>query len=125
MFPHGNGPDHSKSHGTPQSIAENASLSDRSTQTDPGVWTPVANRKDLHHSKTPSAPEKVRKRCPHWETWISTLQMFGVPEISTGGLKSMKGKLLQRNVIILWTRGCKVMTLPVSVYRFKPEVDVA
>ncbi|XP_026769364.1 RAS guanyl-releasing protein 4 isoform X1 [Pangasianodon hypophthalmus] len=58
VFPHGNGPDHSKSHSTPQSIAENASLSDRSTQTDPGVWTPVANRRDLHHSKTPSPTEK-------------------------------------------------------------------
>ncbi|XP_060779340.1 RAS guanyl-releasing protein 4 isoform X2 [Neoarius graeffei] len=58
VFPQGNGPDHSKSHGTPQSIAENASLSDRSTQTDPGVWTPVANRRDLHHSKNPSHNEK-------------------------------------------------------------------
>ncbi|KAK3548573.1 hypothetical protein QTP70_014492 [Hemibagrus guttatus] len=56
VFPHG--PDHSKIHTIPQSIAENSLLSDRSTQTDPGVWTPVANRKDLHHSKTLSTTEK-------------------------------------------------------------------
>ncbi|TST73065.1 RAS guanyl-releasing protein 1 [Bagarius yarrelli] len=51
VFPHG--PDHSKSHTSSQSIAENTLLSDRSTQTDPGVWTPVANRRDLQHFRTP------------------------------------------------------------------------
>lgn len=94
MFPHGNGPDHSKSHTTPQSIAENASLLDRSTQTDPGVWTPVANRRDLYHSKTPSFAEKVRKRCPRCEMWISTVMMSGVPESLDSGPLSMKGKII-------------------------------
>ncbi|XP_072550743.1 RAS guanyl-releasing protein 4 isoform X1 [Salminus brasiliensis] len=46
VFPHGNGSENSKGHTSPESDAEGAMLSDRSTQTDPGVWTPeVANRK--------------------------------------------------------------------------------
>ncbi|KAM9481786.1 RAS guanyl-releasing protein 4 isoform 1-T1 [Clarias gariepinus] len=58
VFPHGNATEHSKSQNTPQNIAENSSLLDRSTQTDPGVWTPVGNRKDPHHSKSLSPTEK-------------------------------------------------------------------
>uniref|UniRef100_W5KAV7 RAS guanyl releasing protein 4 n=1 Tax=Astyanax mexicanus TaxID=7994 RepID=W5KAV7_ASTMX len=46
VFPHGNGSEISKGLAGPECDAEGAMLSDRSTQTDPGVWTPdVANRK--------------------------------------------------------------------------------
>uniref|UniRef100_A0A8B9JX21 RAS guanyl releasing protein 4 n=1 Tax=Astyanax mexicanus TaxID=7994 RepID=A0A8B9JX21_ASTMX len=44
VFPHGNGSEISKGLAGPECDAEGAMLSDRSTQTDPGVWTPdVAN----------------------------------------------------------------------------------
>ncbi|KAK2894843.1 hypothetical protein Q8A67_012072 [Cirrhinus molitorella] len=46
VFPNGNGSEHSKGQTSSDSDAEAATLSDRSTQTDPGVWTPVAKRKD-------------------------------------------------------------------------------
>ncbi|KAL7878377.1 hypothetical protein AOLI_G00093510 [Acnodon oligacanthus] len=62
VFPHGNGSENSKGHTSPESDAEGNTLSDRSTQTDPGVWTPeVANRK-LHSPVERSAtlPARIR-----------------------------------------------------------------
>uniref|UniRef100_A0A3B4DGW0 RAS guanyl releasing protein 4 n=1 Tax=Pygocentrus nattereri TaxID=42514 RepID=A0A3B4DGW0_PYGNA len=62
VFPHGNGSENSKGHTSPESDAEGNTLSDRSTQTDPGVWTPeVANRK-LH-----SPVERVRIDVCAWQ----------------------------------------------------------
>lgn len=58
VFPHGNGSNHSKAHTLPQNNAESTTLSDRSTQTEPGVWTPVRNQKDQQPIKPPSALEK-------------------------------------------------------------------
>ncbi|KAL6478656.1 hypothetical protein MHYP_G00120890 [Metynnis hypsauchen] len=62
VFPHGNGSENSKGHTSPESDAEGNTLSDRSTQTDPGVWTPeVANRK-LHSPVERSATLPARMR---------------------------------------------------------------
>uniref|UniRef100_A0A672S0U8 RAS guanyl-releasing protein 1-like n=1 Tax=Sinocyclocheilus grahami TaxID=75366 RepID=A0A672S0U8_SINGR len=60
VFPNGNGSEHSKGQTSSDSDAEAATLSDRSTQTDPGVWTPVAKRKDRLPSQKQHPPlEKV------------------------------------------------------------------
>lgn len=60
VFPNGNESEHSKGQTSSDSDAEAATLSDRSTQTDPGVWTPVAKRKDRLHSQKQHPPlEKV------------------------------------------------------------------
>uniref|UniRef100_A0A9J8D3Y8 RAS guanyl releasing protein 4 n=2 Tax=Cyprinus carpio TaxID=7962 RepID=A0A9J8D3Y8_CYPCA len=56
VFPNGNGSEHSKGQTSSDSDAEAATLSDRSTQTDPGVWTPVAKRKDRLSSKKQRPP---------------------------------------------------------------------
>ncbi|XP_062860505.1 RAS guanyl-releasing protein 4 [Trichomycterus rosablanca] len=58
VFPHQNGPDHSKADTTSQSNLENSTLSDRSTQTEPGVWTPVSNQRGQCQSKPVSPTEK-------------------------------------------------------------------
>ncbi|XP_043120577.1 RAS guanyl-releasing protein 4 isoform X2 [Puntigrus tetrazona] len=55
VFPNGNGSEHSKGQTSSDSDAE-ATLSDRSTQTDPGVWTPVAKRKDRLPSQKQHPP---------------------------------------------------------------------
>ncbi|KAK1785099.1 hypothetical protein P4O66_018530, partial [Electrophorus voltai] len=56
VFPHGNGSEPLKGRSTPDSDAEGAILSDRSTQTEPGVWTPeTVNRKE-HHPYKPHSP---------------------------------------------------------------------
>ncbi|XP_016431339.1 RAS guanyl-releasing protein 1-like isoform X2 [Sinocyclocheilus rhinocerous] len=56
VFPNGNGSEHSKGQTSSDSDAEAATLSDRSTQTDPGVWTPVAKRKDRLPSQKQHPP---------------------------------------------------------------------
>ncbi|XP_059362277.1 RAS guanyl-releasing protein 1-like [Carassius carassius] len=56
VFPNGNGSEHSKGQTSSDSDAEAATLSDRSTQTDPGVWTPVAKRKDRLPSQKKRPP---------------------------------------------------------------------
>ncbi|XP_073706450.1 RAS guanyl-releasing protein 4 isoform X1 [Garra rufa] len=59
VFPNGNGSEHSKGQTSSDSDAE-ATLSDRSTQTDPGDWTPVAKRKERISSKKQHPPlEKI------------------------------------------------------------------
>ncbi|XP_073706451.1 RAS guanyl-releasing protein 4 isoform X2 [Garra rufa] len=55
VFPNGNGSEHSKGQTSSDSDAE-ATLSDRSTQTDPGDWTPVAKRKERISSKKQHPP---------------------------------------------------------------------
>ncbi|XP_056126188.1 RAS guanyl-releasing protein 4 isoform X1 [Rhinichthys klamathensis goyatoka] len=60
VFPNGNRSESSKGQTSSDSDAEAATLSDRSTQTDPGVWTPVAKRKDRLHSQKQHPPlEKI------------------------------------------------------------------
>ncbi|XP_050990745.1 RAS guanyl-releasing protein 4 isoform X4 [Labeo rohita] len=60
VFPNGNGSEHSKGQTSSDSDAEAATLSDRSTQTDPGVWTPVAKRKERVSSQKKHPPlEKI------------------------------------------------------------------
>ncbi|XP_051725439.1 RAS guanyl-releasing protein 4 isoform X5 [Ctenopharyngodon idella] len=60
VFPNGNRSENSKGQTSSDSDAEAATLSDRSTQTDPGVWTPVAKRKDRPHSQKQRPPlEKI------------------------------------------------------------------
>uniref|UniRef100_A0AAY5EJU4 RAS guanyl releasing protein 4 n=1 Tax=Electrophorus electricus TaxID=8005 RepID=A0AAY5EJU4_ELEEL len=67
VFPHGNGSEPLKGRSTPDSDAEGAILSDRSTQTEPGVWTPeTVNRKEHHPYKPHSPLEKV---------WIEKTQL--------------------------------------------------
>ncbi|XP_051725437.1 RAS guanyl-releasing protein 4 isoform X4 [Ctenopharyngodon idella] len=56
VFPNGNRSENSKGQTSSDSDAEAATLSDRSTQTDPGVWTPVAKRKDRPHSQKQRPP---------------------------------------------------------------------
>ncbi|TRZ04056.1 hypothetical protein DNTS_013803 [Danionella cerebrum] len=56
VFPNGNESEHSKGQTSSDSDAEAATLADRSTQTDPGVWTPVAKRKDRLHSQKQHPP---------------------------------------------------------------------
>ncbi|XP_050990743.1 RAS guanyl-releasing protein 4 isoform X2 [Labeo rohita] len=56
VFPNGNGSEHSKGQTSSDSDAEAATLSDRSTQTDPGVWTPVAKRKERVSSQKKHPP---------------------------------------------------------------------
>lgn len=67
IFPNGNGSEHSKGQTSSDSDAEASTLSDISTQTDPGVWTPVGKRKDrlrsLKHpplEKSATLPARVR-----------------------------------------------------------------
>ncbi|KAA0714851.1 RAS guanyl-releasing protein 1 [Triplophysa tibetana] len=67
IFPNGNASEHSKGQTSSDSDAEAGTLSDTSTQTDPGVWTPVAKRKECLHSqkhppleKSATLPARVR-----------------------------------------------------------------
>ncbi|XP_056622495.1 RAS guanyl-releasing protein 4 isoform X1 [Triplophysa dalaica] len=67
IFPNGNASEHSKGQTSSDSDAEAGTLSDISTQTDPGVWTPVAKRKECLHSqkhppleKSATLPARVR-----------------------------------------------------------------
>uniref|UniRef100_A0A673H282 RAS guanyl-releasing protein 1-like n=1 Tax=Sinocyclocheilus rhinocerous TaxID=307959 RepID=A0A673H282_9TELE len=60
VFPNGNGSEHTKGQTSSDSDAEAATLSDRSTQTDPVDWTPVAKQKDRLPSQKQHPPlEKV------------------------------------------------------------------
>ncbi|XP_059420814.1 RAS guanyl-releasing protein 1-like isoform X2 [Carassius carassius] len=56
VFPNGNGSEHSKGQTSSDSDAEAATLSDRSTQTDPVDWTPVAKQKDRLPSQKKHPP---------------------------------------------------------------------
>ncbi|XP_016431408.1 RAS guanyl-releasing protein 1-like isoform X3 [Sinocyclocheilus rhinocerous] len=56
VFPNGNGSEHTKGQTSSDSDAEAATLSDRSTQTDPVDWTPVAKQKDRLPSQKQHPP---------------------------------------------------------------------
>lgn len=67
VFPNGNGSEHSKGQTSSDSDAEAATLSDRSTQTDPVDWTPVAKQKDRLPSQKKHPP--LEKVFP-WSTFL-------------------------------------------------------
>uniref|UniRef100_A0AAY4DC33 RAS guanyl releasing protein 4 n=1 Tax=Denticeps clupeoides TaxID=299321 RepID=A0AAY4DC33_9TELE len=66
VFPNGNESESSKTQTTPENNAEGSKLSDQSTQTDPGVWTPEKERK-LNHTKSHPLLSSVEKVLPFTE----------------------------------------------------------
>ncbi|KAG7483855.1 hypothetical protein MATL_G00042770 [Megalops atlanticus] len=64
VFPHCEGAEQNEDHSTLQKNWDGSELSDRSTQTDPGVWTPGPSDKSGNHINshtfTGSSPEKNR-----------------------------------------------------------------
>ncbi|XP_016307554.1 RAS guanyl-releasing protein 1-like [Sinocyclocheilus anshuiensis] len=64
VFPNGNGSEHTKGQTSSDSDAEAATLSDRSTQTDPVDWTPVAKQKDRLPSQKQHPPLKKSAMLP-------------------------------------------------------------
>ncbi|XP_016431407.1 RAS guanyl-releasing protein 1-like isoform X2 [Sinocyclocheilus rhinocerous] len=74
VFPNGNGSEHTKGQTSSDSDAEAATLSDRSTQTDPVDWTPVAKQKDRLPSQKQHPPlEKGSLKPCRWIRTVRTL----------------------------------------------------
>ncbi|XP_026154464.1 RAS guanyl-releasing protein 4 isoform X3 [Mastacembelus armatus] len=70
VFPHSNDTEHNKGTSVRKNNSSDSTLSDRSTQTDPGVWTPEKKDKRVnnHNSLVRVSPDrKVRSRRCHRE----------------------------------------------------------